>query len=63
MDTQINKTEQLILYIANKLKDKPSYGSILLNKALYYIDNYHFLLYGNPISDFKYIKQRMGPIP
>lgn len=57
------KNEELLLYITSKLKDSPNFGSILLNKALYYIDNIHYLKYGTPISSFKYIKQENGPTP
>ncbi|MEM6262689.1 MAG: type II toxin-antitoxin system antitoxin SocA domain-containing protein, partial [Bacteroidota bacterium] len=57
------KTEELILYVSTKLQNDPHYGAIKLNKALYYIDNIHFAKYGTPVTDFKYIKQEMGPTP
>jgi len=32
------KTTELVIYIADQLKDNPNYGATLLNKALYYTD-------------------------
>jgi hypothetical protein len=57
------KTKELIIYIASKLGNKPKYGSIMLNKALYLIDSTSYLKTGHPISEFKYIKQGQGPTP
>ena len=57
------KTLELIVYIASKLKDKPTYGSTLLNKALYYVDGVSYVFWGKQISDFKYIRQGKGPTP
>jgi hypothetical protein len=57
------KTENLILYICDKMKDDPKFGSIKLNKALYLIDNVHYAHYGKPVSDLTYIKQKQGPTP
>lgn len=57
------KTLELIVYIASKLKDKPNYGAILLNKALYHIDGFSYLVSGKPISEFKYVRQGKGPTP
>jgi len=63
MKSENYKTANLILYIAEKLQKSTSYGSVILNKALYYIDNLHYLKYGKPVSNFIYVKQDMGPIP
>jgi hypothetical protein len=57
------KTEKVVLYIANKMKDKPKYGAVVLNKALYFIDNVAYLKFGKSISSFSYIKQDQGPTP
>src|SRR5271154_1500233 len=61
--TPSKKTKELIIYIAYKLKDKPNYGSILLNKTLYFIDCVSYVKNGKPITDFTYIKQKLGPTP
>jgi hypothetical protein len=57
------KTTELIVYISGKLADKPKYGAIMLNKALYLSDCMSYLMTGSPISGFKYIKQGQGPTP
>lgn len=57
------KTTELIIYIANRLKDKPNYGSTLLGKSLCLIDSMSYLKKGAPISDLTYIKQERGPTP
>lgn len=57
------KTRELILYLAGKLATRENYGSILLNKALYFADNISYLKHGNPISEFQYVKQSFGPTP
>lgn len=61
--SQLQKTSQLIIYIASKLKDKPTYGSTLLNKALYLIDAMSYLKRGKPVTAFDYIKQGFGHTP
>jgi hypothetical protein len=57
------KSIELIIYIATKLKDKPNYGSTLLGKSLCLIDSMSYLKTGKPISIFEYIKQDYGPTP
>lgn len=57
------KTKELVLYIANALKDQPAYGATLLNKALYYIDNVSYLKFKKPVSNLKYVKQHYGATP
>lgn len=61
--TSSPKTSELLIYIASKLANKPKYGAIMLNKALYLSDSISYLKTGYPISDFKYIKQDKGPTP
>jgi len=57
------RTIELIVYLASKLKSKPTYGKVLLEKSLYFCDNMSYLKFGKPITDFKYIKQEFGPTP
>lgn len=59
----LDKTKELFVYVANRLKDKPTYGATMLNKALYFIDNLSYMKTGKPISGFKYVKQDFGPTP
>ena len=57
------KTIELIIYASSKLKDKSTYGAVLLEKTLYLCDSMSYLKTGRPITDFKYIKQVFGPTP
>jgi hypothetical protein len=57
------KTTELIIYIADQLKDSPNYGAILLNKSLYYSDLMHYLKSGTTITDLVYVHQKNGPTP
>ncbi|MBL0743238.1 Panacea domain-containing protein [Chryseolinea lacunae] len=57
------KTKELMVYVAHRLGNRSNYGATLLNKALYFIDNVHYLRNGIPISEFTYIKQAFGPTP
>jgi hypothetical protein len=62
-NSKYQKTKELIVYVAYKLASESNYGAILLNKALYFIDNVSYLKRGKPVSDFRYIKQKNGPTP
>jgi hypothetical protein len=57
------KTTELIIYIAEQLKDNPNYGATLLNKSLYYSDLMQYLSKGNTITDLQYVRQAKGPTP
>jgi len=65
MNAQLNdtKAEQMVLYISTRLQKCPSFGSIMLNKALYYADHICFLKTGKTISGFNYVRQQFGPTP
>lgn len=58
-----SKTQELFIYIIYKLKEKPNFGSTVLNKALYFIDCESYFKTGKPVSSFAYIKQKFGPTP
>ena len=62
-DGYSKKTIELVIYVCDKLQNNKNYGAILLNKALCAVDFTHYLKYGNPISDFSYIKQNLGFTP
>lgn len=57
------KAEQVILYICQKMEEAPHFGTVVLNKLLFYMDNVHFLEYGKPLTGFTYVKQNRGPTP
>lgn len=62
-ETANAKTRELLLYVADRLKDVPNYGATLLNKVLYFIDHANYLLKREPISNLNYVKQDFGPTP
>jgi hypothetical protein len=53
------KSTELIIYIAEQLKDSPNYGATLLNKTLYYVDLMQYLTNGSTITDFQYVNQNV----
>lgn len=57
------KTKELIVHICDRLKGEKTFGSIVLNKVLYFIDNLRYQEKGMPISGFDYIRQNNGPTP
>lgn len=55
--------KQVILYLSNKLADKPNYGETLLNKLLYFVDFDYFEWTGELVTGETYLKQPYGPVP
>src|SRR5690349_5516199 len=54
---------QLVLYIADKCLDDPTYGKTKLAKILYYSDFRSYQKYGKPITGARYVKLDNGPFP
>ena len=57
------KLAELMLYVADQMKDEPSFGATVLNKILFFSD---FLAYrgnGTPITGALYQKLPHGPAP
>jgi hypothetical protein len=57
------KLKELILYISKKGESDPTYGSTLLNKALFFADFLAYAKFGNPITGALYIREKRGPVP
>jgi len=57
------KNKNLLLYICDLASSQKDFGSVKLNKALWFSDMIHYLETGEFISSFKYIKQDKGPTP
>ncbi len=57
------KLKELIIYISNKSKDDPHFGSIKLNKILFYSDLWAFGIFGKPITEAEYLHRPLGPAP
>jgi hypothetical protein len=56
-------TKSLVLYICFRLKEQKTFGSTVLNKVLYFIDNVWYKRHKQSISGFSYIRQGKGPTP
>jgi hypothetical protein len=55
------RMKQLILYIADRLKEADHLGATKLNKVLYRADHEAFRLLGRKITTFRYQKNKLGP--
>lgn len=61
--TQDEKARQAILYVSRKMETAAGFGSVLLNKVLYFMDHTQYVKTGETITGFSYIKQLRGPTP
>ena len=52
-----------MLHIARQMESCASFGSVVLNKILFYADHIHYRDTGKKITNFKYVRQPMGPTP
>jgi hypothetical protein len=57
------KFKELVLYIAEKCMDDPTFGATKLNKILYFADFYAYGESGIPITGATYGKLPRGPAP
>ena len=57
------KFRELVIYIAEKCADDPTFGATKLNKTLYYSDFYAYRIIGEPITGASYQKLSAGPAP
>lgn len=62
-DYNEGKLQELMLYIAEKLADDPEFGSIKLNKILFYSDFLAYGSFGTPITGATYRRLELGPAP
>lgn len=58
-----DKLRELILYVADKCEDDPTFGAVKLNKILFCADFISFAEYGEPVTGVKYRKFQQGPVP
>ena len=57
----IAKVEQLLLYIFQKVADKPNVGETVLHKLLYFIDFDHYEIHEEPLMGCRYVRNHYGP--
>jgi hypothetical protein len=58
-----DKFRELVLYIAEKCMEDPTFGAVKLNKILYFADFFAYADWGAPITGATYMKARRGPAP
>lgn len=54
---------EAVLYVAERTKEIGDFGSIKMNKALYYADMEWFRSHGVPLTGGQYHKIERGPVP
>ena len=57
------RLRELILYIAEKLKDDPAFGRVKLAKIIYFADMESYRLHRQPVSGSAYFRDNFGPLP
>jgi uncharacterized phage-associated protein len=57
------RLRELMLYVAQKCSDDPSFGATKLNKILYFSDFVSYLNDGQPVTGAEYMAQQHGPVP
>jgi len=57
------RLRELMLYVAKKCSDDPSFGATKLNKILYFSDFLSYLNDGRPVTGSEYMAQQHGPVP
>ncbi len=57
------KFQELLLYIADRMGDDPSFGATVLNKALFFSDFLAYRTLGHSITGAEYQKLEYGPAP
>jgi|SRR5579871_1973625 len=57
------RLRELILYIAAQCEEEPTFGAVMLNKILWFLDASAYADTGKPITGTAYIKLPNGPVP
>ncbi len=57
------KLKELILYVCQKCADDPKFGSVKLNKHLFFSDFFAYANLGTGITNVEYQKLKAGPAP
>ena len=57
------KLKALVLYVIWRVGQADGFGATKLNKALWFSEARHYMMYGSPITGETYIRQPHGPVP
>ena len=63
MNFDTNKFKNLLLYISSKYENAQFFGSLKLNKALFFCDFYSYGIFNNSITGATYKHLPQGPAP
>jgi hypothetical protein len=63
LERGLQRFRELIVYIASKSVDDPSFGATKLNKILYHSDFRAFERFGMPLTGAPYFRLKNGPAP
>lgn len=63
MTFDAEKFRELVLYIADKSVEDPTFGAVKLNKILFFADFLAYANLGAPITGAEYQKREFGPAP
>ncbi len=63
LDGAEKRLAELVLYVAERLRDDPTGGATKLNKVLYFAEFAHVRAHGRPITGVAYQKLPKGPAP
>lgn len=58
-----NRLRELILFVAERSLDDPTFGAVKLNKILFYADFISFARFGEAITGTPYKRLPLGPVP
>lgn len=58
-----DRLRELILYIAEKLKDDPNLGRTKLAKIIYFSDMESFRMHRRPVTGTAFVRMPYGPLP
>ena len=62
-DFKEDKFKELILHIARRCENDPTFGAVKLNKVLFFSDFFAYMQLGQSITEAEYIKLEHGPAP
>ena len=56
------RLKALVHYICDRVPNPNKWGSVKMNKALFYTDQSAYVKLGEPVTGETYVKDRMGPV-
>jgi hypothetical protein len=63
MSLDFEKFKQAVHYVVWKAGNKPGFGAVKLNKALWFAEARVYMLFGYQMTGATYIREKYGPVP